>query len=172
MLELVEESIALEGVAVPLQDRVGRQEGAVEGVVVLQRIRSAVARDDDRKTNELFDGRSNGAHQGLQSTAGAATQQRGRCVFDSLRHSRPRLLSLCLTWPEVFIRRTRSSMRFGHRAGKSTLLMIVRASANWPKQIGRTQPHKESHQHTTRHTFAWVQKTRETDERHHGHSHV
>lgn len=40
-------------------------------------------------------------------------------------------LAISLTWPEVFMSRTRSSMRFGHCAGKSTLLMIVRASANW-----------------------------------------
>lgn len=36
MLELVEEGVALEGVTVTLEDRVGRQEGAVKGVVVLQ----------------------------------------------------------------------------------------------------------------------------------------
>lgn len=35
VFELAEERVALEGVAVPLEDRVGRQEGAVEGVVVL-----------------------------------------------------------------------------------------------------------------------------------------
>ena len=37
VLQLVEQRVGLEGVTVTLEDRVRRQEGAVEGVVVLQR---------------------------------------------------------------------------------------------------------------------------------------
>lgn len=54
MLELAEECVALEGVAVPLEDRVGRQEGAVEGVVVLRNESTAVTHEKVGKQSKAI----------------------------------------------------------------------------------------------------------------------
>lgn len=65
MLELVEERVGLEGVPVPLQDRVRRQEGAVQGVVVLKRLSavggreaSVIVYNSDSKNRQRFHGGS------------------------------------------------------------------------------------------------------------------
>ena len=166
VLELVEESIALEGVAVPLQDRVGRQEGAVEGVVVLQRIRS------DQRWHEATIGKRTSF-----STVGQMVHTKGCRVRQALllhNNVDAASLTLCVTLDRAFSLSLPHLARGLHKANeildevwpprREVDLADDRqglrelAETNRPDETAQREPpgHDTSH-------IAWVQKTRETE---------